>query len=419
MPFAHLEHAVTAATHPDPYPFYTRLRSCPPLGRDDGLGMRLAADAATVAAVLTDHRCRVRPPAEPVPTVLAGSVAGGVFRRLVRMIDGEAHASGRRAVVAALATLDPASVGAVGRRRATVLLAERGAGGAGWLTRFALDLPAFVVGGLLGIAEGALPATARAVEAFARCLAPGSTSEEIALGKVAAERLAGEVRAILDRGEPGGLLAALLAARLTAGGRCPTRDPESVPHRTSVHDPDPGPEPAGPPAPDPEWVVANAIGLLVQAHEATAGLVLNGLRALALDPALRAAVAADPGLLGPLLAEVLRFDPPVQNTRRFVAEAGEMAGQPVSPGDTILVLLAAAGRDPAANPDPNRFDLHRGERRLFAFGAGSHECPGQGVALAVAEAAVRAVLESGVGLERLAEPRSFRRSANTRLPVWP
>ena len=102
----------------------------------------------------------------------------------------------------------------------------------------------------------------------------------------------------------------------------------------------------------------------------------------------RERLAADPDLLPAVLLEVLRHDPPVQNTRRFVARDGDVAGQGMREGDAVLVLLAAANRDPAANPAPERFDPCRQERRIFTFGAGIHACPGDALAIAIARAGV-------------------------------
>src|SRR5947199_320044 len=87
--FERLTGDIAAATHPDPYPFYARLGAEAPLYRDDALGLWVAASAAAVNAALTHGLCRVRPPAEPVPRALAGSPAGEIFGRLVRMTDGE------------------------------------------------------------------------------------------------------------------------------------------------------------------------------------------------------------------------------------------------------------------------------------------------------------------------------------------
>jgi len=162
--------------------------------------------------------------------------------------------------------------------------------------------------------------------------------------------------------------------------------------------------------------VANGIGLLFQSHDATAGLMGNALVALAGNPEARERTSADPGLLHQVLLETLRFDPPVQNTRRFVARDGVVAGIPLREGDTILVLLAAANRDPALSPDPGRFDPFRQDRRMFTFGNGVHACPGENLALTVARAGIEELLRSELDLERFAATRVYRPSGNARIP---
>src|SRR5262249_26298123 len=142
-------------------------------------------------------------------------------------------------------------------------------------------------------------------------------------------------------------------------------------------------------------IVANGIGFLSQAYEATAGLIGNTLLALASRPELRDQVTFDPGFLRPVIQGVLRYDSPVQNTRRFVARDGRVAGENMKAGDVILVILAAANRDPAVNPDPERFDAFRKERRVFTFGVGPHACPGEALATTIAMAAVEQLIKSG------------------------
>ncbi len=87
-------------------------------------------------------------------------------------------------------------------------------------------------------------------------------------------------------------------------------------------------------------------------------------------------------------------------------------------GDAILVVLAAANRDPAANREPDRFDPARPDRRIFTFGAAAHACPGEALAAAIAEAGVEELLRSGVDLERLAAGVTYRASANLRVPLF-
>jgi cytochrome P450 len=168
---------------------------------------------------------------------------------------------------------------------------------------------------------------------------------------------------------------------------------------------------------DADVIVANGIGLLLQPYEATAGLIGNTLLTLARRPELRAQVEADPSLLGEVVSEVLRYDSPVHNTRRFVVRDGIAAGRWMKAGDIILVVLAAANRDPLANPDPDRFDIYRKNRKTFSFGAGAHACPGEALAHTIATTGIKRLIESGFAFESLSTEPPYRESANVRIPI--
>jgi cytochrome P450 len=372
------DNPIAAVVHADPYPYYAALARTRPLYRDDGLGLWVASGAEAVTAVLTNPLCRVRPPAEPVPKALLGSAAGDVFRHLVRMNDGPGRCPLKRATSDVLGSIEPEAIERESRRCADILAPRPDT-----LTRFQFDLPVHVVGSLLGLPADALPMVALRVGAFVRCLAPAAQPDEIAAGKAAAQELLALFRSIGG----GGLLATL------------AREAK----RNGIEDAD--------------AVAANGIGFLFQAYEATAGLIGNTLLALARDAALREAIADDPNALRTVVDEVVRFDPPVQNTRRWVAEAGTVAGRAMAANDTILVVLAAANRDPAANPDPDRFDISRRDRRSFTFCVGAHACPGERIATAIATAGVARLVASGCGSALATGPVSYRASANTRIPL--
>jgi cytochrome P450 len=134
--------------------------------------------------------------------------------------------------------------------------------------------------------------------------------------------------------------------------------------------------------------------LLVAGFETTTNLVGNAVRALQATPGQWDALVADPSLAAGAIEETLRYDPPVQLTARFAHEDLEIAGRRLRRDSGVLVLLAAAGRDPAANPDPDRFDLRREHTTPhLAFSGGAHYCLG----------AALARLEGEVALELLAE----------------
>src|SRR5262249_38391095 len=149
-----------------------------PLYRDESLGLWVATGAEAVSAVLASEICRVQPPAEPVPRALVGSPAGEIFRHLVRRNDGAGHCPFKKAVRAALGSLDEERVREEGARQALRLERELGAAAAsGWVNDFAFRLPVNVVASLLGVSEEALEPVARQVGDLVGCFAPGASPE--------------------------------------------------------------------------------------------------------------------------------------------------------------------------------------------------------------------------------------------------
>jgi cytochrome P450 len=103
----------------------------------------------------------------------------------------------------------------------------------------------------------------------------------------------------------------------------------------------------------------------------------------------------DPSRAGAVAEEVLRYDPPVQQTARVLlssAEPVELAGVPVPQGQWVLLMLAAANRDPAVFAVPDRFDITRANAAdHLAFSGGIHYCLGAALARMELTAAFRAL----------------------------
>ena len=139
-------------------------------------------------------------------------------------------------------------------------------------------------------------------------------------------------------------------------------------------------------------LIATCILLLVAGHETTVGLISNAILALLRHPDQFALLREDPSLAAGAVDETLRYDAPVQMTAR-VARGGMQIGDLAAPdGALVLLLLAAAGRDPEVFGDPDAFKIRRGATPHLAFAAGPHFCLG----------APLARLETTVALESFA-----------------
>ncbi len=120
--------------------------------------------------------------------------------------------------------------------------------------------------------------------------------------------------------------------------------------------------------------------LLVGGYESTANLIANGVLALLRHPDQLAALRDNPALGSAAVDEVLRYDTPAQMVTRVARRPMLIDGVPVPENGVIMLLLAAANRDPAVFADPDRFDLRRSANHHLAFAAGPHFCIGASLA---------------------------------------
>jgi cytochrome P450 len=147
-------------------------------------------------------------------------------------------------------------------------------------------------------------------------------------------------------------------------------------------------------------LIATCILLLVAGNETTTNLIGNGMLALLRNPEQRRRLQADPSLIESAVDEMLRYEGSVQMTSRVVDHDLEFRGQRFEEGQVVLLLLAAANRDPEQFPEPDRFDVARKPNRHLAFGQGIHYCLGAPLAVAEAQIAFQTLLR------RLPEPEA-------------
>jgi len=145
---------------------------------------------------------------------------------------------------------------------------------------------------------------------------------------------------------------------------------------------------------DDDELVAQTLLLYIAGHETTVNLIAGGTLALLHHPAQFALLRDDPALVGNAVEELLRYDSPVQATRRITLEPITVGGSQIPAGAFIMASLGSANRDESFwGPDAAELKLDReNARQHVSFGAGPHHCLGASLAR----------LEASIAFEHLA-----------------
>jgi cytochrome P450 len=159
---------------------------------------------------------------------------------------------------------------------------------------------------------------------------------------------------------------------------------------------------------------AMAFILLFAGFETTVNLIGNGMHTLLTHPGPRAGLQAslargETALLETAVEELLRHDGPVElATWRYATAPLAIGGRPIAAGDPVLVVLAAADRDPARFADPDTVDLARTDNPHLGYGHGIHYCLGAPLARLEARTALAALLTRLPDLRLAADPAELR-----------
>ncbi|MDI3403535.1 cytochrome P450 family protein [Streptomyces cavernicola] len=159
---------------------------------------------------------------------------------------------------------------------------------------------------------------------------------------------------------------------------------------------------------------AMAFILLFAGFETTVNLIGNGTYQLLRNPGererlQRSLAAGETGLLETGVEELLRHDGPVElATWRFATEPLTIGGQEIASGDPVLVVLAAADRDPERFADPDTLDLSRRDNQHLGYGHGIHYCLGAPLARLEGQTAIATLLRRLPDLRLAAEPDDLR-----------
>jgi cytochrome P450 len=146
-----------------------------------------------------------------------------------------------------------------------------------------------------------------------------------------------------------------------------------------------------------------AAGLVIGGFETISDLLGKGIVALLRHPDQIARWLAEPELAAPGVEELLRYEPPVQFTHRVALAEREVGGRTFARGEGIVILTAAANRDPAVYTDPERLDITRyagrnPAKRHLSFSEGLHFCLGAHLGRLETQIAIDTLLRRAPGL---------------------
>lgn len=363
----HPAHPLDAVTHPDPYPYYAALAQDRPLYRDAALGLWIAAHPDAITAVLRHPAARVRPSAEPVRRKICSGPAGDMFGRFVRMSDGAPQARLKPLLAVFIQEQQQQQQQAAQASPAWLPPAPRDAAG---VDRYLYAAPVHAQAAWLGLSVAVHADCAADIVGFLSALPVDADAGRAAAAHTAAERLQARLESHLTDPRATAALRKLNAEAALAGIA-------------------------------PDVVAANLAGLLFQSCEAGAGLlgnalVMAGRRGTRAESTREAAQA--------LIHDVLRSDPPLHNTRRFMADTVDIEGQRIEAGQGVLLVLAAAA---TVQPDAG-----------WIFGAQRHACPGSAPAIRHAAESLMHLLHSDVDAAALAARFRYRPLPNARVPQF-
>lgn len=384
--------------HADPYPFYARLRSEAPVHWDPFLHAWVVSRYADVLTVLRDFSAdRTPSPAQLERlNVPALRPVAELMTRQMLFLNAPAHTGLRRLCSAALSSRQVDAVEPRIQAIADALIdAVAAAGEMDVIADFAEPLPAIVTADLLGVPAADHQQLKLWSADFAELLGnfqhnPDRTSKTL---KSVGEMVEYFRNAIVrQRTKPArGLIHSMLHAE-QEGARLSDDD-----------------------------IIANVIVTMVGGQETTTNLIGNGLLTLFRQPDKLQLLRCEPSLMRSAVEELLRYESPSQHTARIAPDDLELGGVSIKKGTAVIVIMAAANRDPEQFPDPDMLDLTRIPNRHLAFGWAAHFCFGAPLARLEGRIAFETLLRRCQQLTLAADSVTWRSNLGlrglTHLPV--
>lgn len=145
--------------------------------------------------------------------------------------------------------------------------------------------------------------------------------------------------------------------------------------------------------------VLNALNLAIGGTTTTRSVLTNLTHALLRFPHLFQALRDDPTAVPTAVEEAVRWANPVRHLARVATRDTKLEGMEIRAGDPVLVFPRSANRDETVFEQPDTFEIRRRPNPHIGFAAGSHSCPGTGLARVQLRAMLHHLLEIFEGIE--------------------
>jgi len=368
-----MRYLTDASSRHDPAAFYARLREQSPVHRTD-VGVWLVSSYAAASEVLRNDAILSRREAALKHVTLDDPEARLLFTSRMLFNDRPEHTRLRRLVSHAFTRT---SIGRwkdrIGELANLHLDALVPGGHMELVHDFAYPVVEQVITELVGIRHGDLPLFLKWSTAMTEPPPGGDRTEYRRAATQATHEVAAYVREriVERRAQPANdLLSELIAAEDQEDGRLAEHE-----------------------------LTAMTFELIFAGHETTSNFLGNGVYCLLQHPDQLADLYRDRSLLPGAVDEMLRYESPSpMPLPRVATEAVSIGGETIQAGDTVVVLLAAANRDPSVFPDPETFDIRRSDNNYISFGFGAHYCLGHALARLESTEILDALLDRLPGL---------------------
>lgn len=367
----------------DPYPWLDELRAVAPVHKAGFTDLWVLSRFDDCRAVLRDPRLGVPETGSQIQPFRPGSVYASQGRedRPMMFQNPPEHTRLRALVGKALGPFHGMVSEIVAEVAGDLLDEIEAAGGGDLIQMLAVPLPESVLCDALGVPRTDQTWLRPLIQDLSGAIEPSRSVSDIKRAEVARQQLRGYIDELVIKRQAE-----------------PSRDFVSAMLAVSVGDD----------RLTPGEIAATAILLYVAGVETSSCLIGNAIHLLLQWPDQLERLRADRSLIPSAVEEMLRFEAPVQVDARCAFEDVEIDGNVVAAGHSVLMLLGAANRDPAAVQDPNRFDVGRDHIPHLSFGAGIHRCLGASLALASAGVVLEMLLDRFETLTALYDTPAWR-----------